>query len=129
LKASHYWIERGLDVYKRGIENNPASWKLWADTGLLYQQRLEDYRMAAYYYEQASELPGAPVFYERFPAIMYHLAGDDAASYAAWQRLWAKLTPEQRTEEQHLPTPLELSVLRKMEQELSIPEEKRVFPN
>jgi hypothetical protein len=129
MKASRYWIERGLDVYKRGIENNPTSWRLCADTGLLYQQRLLDYRQAAVYYERASELPDVPVFYERFPAIMYHMAGDDAASYAAWQRLWNRLTPAQRTEEMHRPTPHELSVLREMETKLSIPEEKRVFPN
>jgi hypothetical protein len=47
LKASRYWIDQGLDVYLRGIENIPSSWKLRADTALLYQQRLGDDRMAA----------------------------------------------------------------------------------
>ena len=58
IKASRFWIDKGLDVYKRGIENNPSSWGLWANTGDLYQQRLKDYPNAmAIYYQRASELP------------------------------------------------------------------------
>jgi hypothetical protein len=115
LKASRFWIEKGLEIYKRGIENNPTYWKLWSDTAMLYQQRLKDYPHAAYYYQRASEIPGAPVYLERFPAIMYGLAGDDRAAYASWKALWERLTPE--------------SNIRGLEQKLSIPKEKRVFPN
>ncbi len=70
LKASQFWIQKGLEIYKRGIENNPEYWRLRADTGLLYQQRLaqnearmglkeasaDHYRKAAEYYQQATEL-------------------------------------------------------------------------
>jgi tetratricopeptide (TPR) repeat protein len=129
LKASRFWIEKGLEIYKRGIENNPQSFKLWADTGLLYQQRLGDYRQAAYYYERASLLPDAPAFYERFPAIMYGDAGDDQAAYEAWTRLWNRLTPAQRLERQHQLSPRQYATIRRLEQKLSIPKEKRVFPN
>jgi hypothetical protein len=127
LKASRYWIERGLDVYKRGIENNPESWKLWADTGSLYQQRLGDFRMAAYYYGQASERPGAPVFYERFPAIMDQNAGDDRAAYEAWKVLWLRLTPAERAQPLHEGDRIQKEI-RRLEAKLGIPPEKRVFP-
>jgi tetratricopeptide (TPR) repeat protein len=128
LKASRYWIERGLDVYLRGIENNPESWVLRAHTGLLYQQRLQDYAKAAEYYQQASELPDAPVFYERFPAIMYQNGGDDRAAYEAWRALWLRLTPAQRAQPVHEGDRIEKEI-RRLEAKLAIPPEKRIFPN
>jgi tetratricopeptide (TPR) repeat protein len=127
-KASRYWIEQGLAIFKRGIENNPESWRLWADTGWLYEQRLGDYHTAAYYYSQAVRRPGCPTFYERFPAIMYGLAGDDPASYEAWKALWNRLTPEERAEPRHEGDRIEKEI-RTLEQKLSVPKEKRVFPN
>jgi tetratricopeptide (TPR) repeat protein len=128
LRAARFWIDKGLDVYLRGIENNPEHYKLWADTGLLYQQRLRDLRKAAYYYEQATQRPDCPVYYERFPAIMYGLEGDDQAAYDAWVRLWKRLTPQQLEQPQHWKEKVE-SNIRRLEQKLSIPQEKRIFPN
>jgi tetratricopeptide (TPR) repeat protein len=128
IKASRFWIDRGLEIYLRGIENNPEHYRLWAQTGMLYQQRLHDYRKAAYYYQQASERSDCPVFYERFPAIMYGLAGDDQAAYAAWKALWEKLTPQQREMREHWKEKIE-SNIRALEKKLSIPEEKRIFHN
>jgi tetratricopeptide (TPR) repeat protein len=128
LKASRFWIGRGLDVYQRGIANNPASWILRAHTALLYQQRLGDFRHAAEYYQQASDLPDAPAFYERFPAIMYHNAGDERASYAAWAALWNRLTPAERTQPLHRLAPWQLDMIEHQEQALGVPPEKRIFP-
>jgi len=127
LRASRFWIDKGIEIYKRGIENNPQSWKLWAHTGLLYQQRLKDYRTAAYYYQKTSELPDAPVFYERFPGLMYENAGDSQAAYAAWKALWERLTPEQFKQKEHWKEKIE-SHIRQLEQKLSVPLEKRIFP-
>lgn len=128
IKNSRFWIDKGLDVYKRGIENNPDYWRLWSGTALLYQQRLNDARTAAYYYQKASELPNAPVFLERFPAIMYENAGDNQAAYEAWKALWERLTPQERERKEHWKEKIE-SNIRRLEQKLSIPIEKRVFPN
>jgi hypothetical protein len=130
LKASRFWIERGLEVYKRGIENNPEYWRLWKDTGLLYEQRLKDYPNASYYYQKASEMPGAPTYLERFPAIMYDWqhGNDPEKCYALWKALWEKLTPEERKMNSHEPDRVEKEI-RILEQKLSIPKEKRVFPN
>jgi tetratricopeptide (TPR) repeat protein len=128
LRASRFWIEKGLELYLRGIENNPEHYRLWAQTGLLYQQRLGDFRKAAYYYEQATLRPDCPVFFERFPAYMYAKAGDDQAAYAAWVRLWNRLTPRQREMKEHWKEKIE-SNIRGLEQKLSIPQQKRIFPN
>ena len=59
---------------------------------------------------------------------MYGKAGDDQAAYAAWKALWERLTPEQKAEKQHAADRIE-SEIRRLEQKLSIPKEKRVFPN
>ena len=130
LKASRFWIDKGLEIYLRGIENNPTYWRLWYSTALLYQQRLMDYRTAAYYYQKASELPNAPVYLERGPALMYdqHHANDPWSEYAEWKALWERLTPEQRDQKAHWKEKIE-SNIRRLEQKLSIPKEKRVFPN
>jgi len=128
LKAGRFWVDKGLDVYLRGLENNPQYWRLWSDTAMLYQQRLKDYHKAAYYYQQASERPNAPAYLERFPAIMYGLAGDDQAAYDSWKALWERLTPAQREMKEHWKEKIE-SNIRQLEQKLSIPKEKRVFPN
>jgi tetratricopeptide (TPR) repeat protein len=142
LRASRFWIQKGLEIYKRGIENNPEHYLLWAHTGLLYQQRLADdekrrgllseaaadYKLAAYYYQQASDRPDAPSFYERFPAYMYHDAGDDQDEYQAWRSLWFRLTPAQRKLPEHWADKVE-SNIRRLEAKLSIPPQKRVFPN
>jgi hypothetical protein len=130
MKASRFWIDRGLDIFKRGIENNPTSWKLWLETASLYDQRLKDYRTAAYYYQKASEQPGALAYVERAPAEMYdqyHL-NDPQTEYAEWVKLWQRLTPEQKAEKQHTADRLEREI-RTLEQKLSIPKEKRIFPN
>jgi hypothetical protein len=130
LKASRFWIERGRDIYLRGIENNPTNWHLYQSTGQLFDQRLHDYKSAAVYYQKASELPGAPVYLERFPAIMYdrfHL-NDPATEYVEWVKLWNRLTPEEKRPGLHTPGRIE-SEIRQLEVKLAVPNEKRVFPN
>ena len=130
LKASRFWVDRGLEIYLRGIENNPPDWMLWRDTALLYDQRLHDYRTAAYYYQKASEMPNAMTYLERFPARMYDArhANDPASEYAEWRKLWLRLTPEQKLQKAHAAGDIE-SEIRRLEQKLSIPKEKRGYPN
>jgi tetratricopeptide (TPR) repeat protein len=130
LKASRFWIDRGLEVFKRGIENNPGYWRLWYYAGLCYDQRLKDYDNAAYYYQKASEVPGAPIYIERFSAIMFDRqhGKDPEKAYPRWKALWEKLTPEERTQKIHEPDRIEKEI-RELEEKLSIPKEKRVFPN
>jgi tetratricopeptide (TPR) repeat protein len=127
LHDSRFWVNRGLDVLKRGIANNPQSYELWERTAQCYYQRLKDYKAAAYYYREAAIQPGAPVFLERFEAYMYEDAHDDPEAYDAWKRLWLRLTPAQREQKQHWKEKIE-SHIRSLENKLNIPLEKRVFP-
>jgi hypothetical protein len=75
-------------------------------------------------------LPDAPIYLERFPAIMYDRfhANDDQAAYVQWKALWERLTPDQRKMRLHEGDRIEAEI-RLLEQKLSVPNEKRVFPN
>ncbi len=128
-KVGRYWIDRGLDIYLRGLQNNPNYWRLWFSTALLYDQRLHDYKNAAYYYQQASEKPNAPIYLERDPAHMYDTAHLDepAQEYAEWVKLWKRFTPEDMTNSMHTAAHISLRI-RQLEDQLNIPNEKRVFP-
>ena len=128
LHDARFWMYRGLDVYKRGIANNPTSYQLWISTGELYQDRLADYWDAADAYGRASALPGAPVYVERFQAIMLQKGGYKEQSYEAWKALWFRLTPAQREEKQHWKEKI-ISNIKLLEKQLNVPPEKRVFPN
>jgi hypothetical protein len=129
LKAKRFWIDRGLDIYLRGLQNNPNYWRLWQSTAMLYDQRLHDWKSAAYYYQRASEIPNAPVYLERFPAHMYdkfHL-NDPAQEYAEWVKLWKRLTPAEKAQPMHTGPTIE-SNIRQLEDKLAVPNEKRIFP-
>jgi hypothetical protein len=129
IKAERFWTERGLDIYLRGLQNNPNYWRLWMGTAMLYDQRLHDWKTAASYYQRGSEVPGAPVYLERAPAHMYdkyHL-NDPAQEYAEWVKLWRRLTPEERAQPVHLGRMIQGNI-RQLENELNVPNEKRVFP-
>ena len=128
-KVERYWIDRGLDVYLRGLQNNPNYWQLWRSTALLYDQRLHDYKTAASYYQKASEIPGAPIYLERGPALMYDKAhlNDPQQEYVEWAKLWRRLTPEEKAMPMHTAVRIEQRI-RWLEATLPVPNEKRVFP-
>jgi len=128
-KAERFWIDRGLDLYLRGLQVNPTSWRLWMDTALLYDQRLKDWKAAAPYYQRASEMPNAPIYLERGPAHMYDKAhlNDPALEYAEWVKLWKRLTPEEKANPQHLAPVIERNI-KELEEKLGVPKEKRIFP-
>jgi len=129
LKAARFWTERGLDIYLRGLQVNPTNWRLSQSTAMLYDQRLHEWKTAAFYYQSASEQPNAPVYLERDAAHMYdkfHL-NDPAQEYAEWVKLWKKLTPEQKAQPMHTAPTIEKNI-RELEERLAVPNEKRVFP-
>ncbi len=114
LKAARFWTDRGLDLYLRGIENNPTNWRLYQSTAMLYDQRLRDYPKASHYYGLASEQQGAPLYLERFPARMYDKThgNDPAREYAEWVKLWRRLTPEEKKMPQHTAGEIEKNIRR-----------------
>jgi hypothetical protein len=131
IKASRFWVDRGLEIYLRGIENNPNYWRLWRDTAQLYQQRLRDFKTAAYFYHKASEQPDAPIYLERAPADMFgpNFGNDPQTEYAEWVKLYERLTPEERGQKIHAVADKIEPAIRRLEQKLGVPPEKRIFPN
>jgi hypothetical protein len=53
---------------------------------------------------------------------------DPQAEYAEWVKLWNHLTPEERAMKIHTPDRIEHDI-RRLEQQLGVPKEKRIFPN
>ena len=64
-----------------------------------------------------------------FPAIMMDQrhGKDDAKAYELWKALWFRLTPAQREDRQHWKEKIIINI-QQLENRLSIPQEKRVFP-
>jgi tetratricopeptide (TPR) repeat protein len=46
----------GLSFCREGIKNNPLYWKLYFTAGILYSQKLKDYKNALYYFSKAEKL-------------------------------------------------------------------------
>lgn len=126
-RREQFWVQRGKDIFERGLEANPETFSMYRQLADLYDQKLKDSAGAATYYLKASEMPDAPFFLERFPAYKWEAAGMDERAYRHWKMLWNR----------HLDSPDEPRIakdkiaehLRKLEEKLNIPMEKRVFPN
>jgi hypothetical protein len=78
-------FDDGVDILKRGMAHNPASWQLPFEVGFLNFVNRRDNTLAARYFELASRIPGAPEYAERFAAFVYSRAGDDEASIRLWE--------------------------------------------
>jgi hypothetical protein len=129
LHDERFWVYKGLNLYQRGLQINPNSWKLWKSMGELYQNRLGDYYTAAWCYQKASEMPDAPAYVERIPAEIMgpKFAHDDWKAYEYWKELWFRLTPAQREEKAHWKEKITGNI-QQLENKLNISQEKRVFP-
>jgi tetratricopeptide (TPR) repeat protein len=126
IKEERFWIEQGRDIFQRGAENNPERYNLWMQLAMLHQQKRKDYQQAAKYYEIASNRERAPLYLKRFAGYMLQEAGDDAGAYAYWKKLWEN--QESRANPDMLWDKIE-DRMRVLEEKLSIPAEKRIFPN
>lgn len=78
-------FDDGMDILKRGMSRNPASWQLPFEIGFLNLVNRRDYALAGRYFELASKLPGAPEYAERFAAFVYSRAGDSESSIRMWE--------------------------------------------
>jgi len=123
---SRRWIMQGIELYERGIQALPDQHKLYEMLALVYQQRLGDYAKAAHYYEVASQKNGAPVYLERFVGFSLEKAGKDREAYDYWVKLW-------QSAGEHGPGPRRWKMIeehiRKLENKLNIPLDKRLFVN
>jgi len=78
-------FDAGIDILKKGMANNPTSWRLPFEAGFLLYVNRHDLDVAARYFDLSSRMPGAPMQAKRFAAFVYTRAGDDEAAIEMWQ--------------------------------------------
>ncbi len=121
---SRRWVDAGRDLLERGIRANPEKFVLHQRLGDLYWHRLEDFSQAAEHYRAALALPGAPEYLDRFVGYALQRAGRTQEAYDYFRNLWNKRHPDD------LPVRWERveRELRKLEEELNLPDDARLFP-
>lgn len=83
----HGDADGAIDVLKRGILQNPHSWRLHFEVGFTNYVFKRDYGVAAYWFETAARLPGASDFCRQFAAWSSGRAGDLKGSLVLWENL------------------------------------------
>lgn len=119
------YVEAGREMLERGIRVNPEKPQLYERLAFLYEQRLGDYENAARYYRLALGKPGVPLYLERFVGYALEKAGKPREAYEYWKSLWDS-SPDHPPRHARQWEKIE-SHLRKLEDELRLPDEKRIF--
>lgn len=120
------WVDLGEELLQRGRVSLPESPQLLLKLGLLNWQRREDYLTAAEYYREASRLPKAPAYAFRFAGYGFEKAGKDEEAYEFLRKHWEAYPVKQEAFYPRHWFYIERE-LRKLEKNLSIPPEKRIF--
>jgi uncharacterized protein HemY len=119
VRAQRAYIQLGKDFLERGISNNPDRPELHVQLGVLLRDKLEDHCAAAEEFLKAAKFPDAPLYAARFAGYeMAKCPGREREAYDYLRKLY------QAGEKQRLPTLINL--LRKMENDLDIPQADRV---
>lgn len=125
-RESRQWIEAGRTLLERGIQANPEKYQLRMRMAELHQQRLQDHATAARYYQEASRLPGASPLAERFAGYALERAGLKQEAYAWWLQVWHSSPEHPDTGPRQWPRIRQHIIA--LENELNIPDDKRLFP-
>lgn len=80
-------LDPAIALLKKGMANNPTSWRLPFEAGFLYYIDARDPDMAARYFDLASRLPGGGDRARRFAAFVYSKAGHTETSIRMWEEL------------------------------------------
>jgi tetratricopeptide (TPR) repeat protein len=80
-------LDAAIALLKKGIANNPTSWRLPFEVGFLYYIDAHDPEMAARYFDLASRLPGGDDRARRFAAFVYSRAGHTETSIRMWEEI------------------------------------------
>jgi hypothetical protein len=134
IKREREWHQKAREFVERGIENVPNRYDLYFTMGWLYFEKLskdcdeppcaEAFCKSAEYLEKASSFPDAPQFVPRLYARALEKCGRVGDAYDEWKRLW--FLDHSKTEQAWHVIEREI---RRLEDELQIPNEQRVFPN
>ncbi len=80
-------LDSAINLLKKGMANNPTSWKLPFEVGFLFYIDGRDETMAARYFDLASRMPGAGDRAKRFAAFVYSRAGHEETSIRMWEEI------------------------------------------
>jgi hypothetical protein len=82
-----------IDVLRKGVEQNPQSWRLRQELGLFHYFFLGNAQEASRILLEASRLPGAPHILETLAADVVSRRGDRSTARALWQRIYDEAEP------------------------------------
>ena len=66
IRAQRQYFDLGRDLLERGIRNNPDTYQLYLQLGVLLRDKFEDHCGAAEAFLKAAEFPDAPAYCRRF---------------------------------------------------------------
>jgi hypothetical protein len=127
IKREREWQASAREFLRRGIENVPHRYDLYFTMGWLYWQKFSKWQPDAYcraadYFGLAAAFPNAPSYVGRLYARALEKCGKGQQAYEYWKALWAD-----RGRPHQLWNVVEREIKR-LEAELNIPKEQRVFP-
>ena len=79
--------EGAMELLEKGRENNPESWRLYFESGLISYLSYRDSDTSARYFRRATELPDAPEYTYRFAAFMEEQRGSLEKALILWQTM------------------------------------------
>jgi hypothetical protein len=79
--------QEAIALLEKGIKAQPDNWRLVQALGFVHYWWHEDYRMAAYWFDQAAKLPGAPVWMAPLAAVTLAQGGSRDASRQMWRHI------------------------------------------
>ncbi len=80
-------LERGVEVLKKGMRQNPDNWQYPFEIGFLYYVTTQDAERSARYFELASRMPGGRDVAGRFAAFVHSKAGHSEVSIRMWEEI------------------------------------------
>ncbi len=76
-----------VKLLQKGFRANPGKWQYLQDTGFVYYWWLGDYKKAAYWFDRAAAVEGAPWWLKSLAAVTLAQGGDRRSSRALWESL------------------------------------------
>jgi len=136
IRRERLWHDRGREFLERGLQNIPNRFDLYYKLGWVYYQKLAAdcggepacqqarYRKAAEYFLTATTYRDAPDYLGRDAARCLEKAGDVAAAYQLYCKLWQENDPHRNA----YARPIIQREIRRLENLLDIPVAARLFP-
>jgi hypothetical protein len=81
-----------VKLIHRGIAENPAEWRLWADLGFVYYWDLRDFKKAAEAYLEGSRHAGASPWMKTMAAQLAEQGGSRQVSSFLWAEIYKTTT-------------------------------------